>query len=343
MRFRWQESSLVVDAPAKLNLFLGIRGRRPDGYHDLETVMVSIGLFDTLRLTPAPPETLRFVCRSPSSSACELPADSENLALRAARLLADSTGSPSAFGAHIELVKRIPVASGMGGGSSDAAAALVGLNALWKTELDSRELHGLAADLGSDVNFFLDSAPLALCTGRGELVDARPLRSPLHFVVFRPEAGLSTAAVFQGYRDRVCEDASFHERSPAGLLEALARGRLGATGGQLFNDLQQSAVDLDFQVGCALHALSQRSVYGCLMTGSGSACYGLCASSRHARSLGAQLRANFKGRVWTVRHGRFDRSVNPIRKDMFFVPRAGVRDKTAGRTLPWRLPKFASN
>lgn len=295
MRFRWQESSLVVDAPAKLNLYLGVRGRRSDGYHELETVMVSIGLFDTLRLTPAPPGVLEFSCSSRHAASDALPDSEQNLVVRAARLLIDAANPRC--GAAIHLTKRIPVASGLAGGSTDAAAALVGLNALWKTGLTREQLHRAAARLGSDVNFFLDSNPLAVCTGRGEIIQSRVLRGPLHFVVVRPGSGLSTAEVFRALDVSQLESPS--DSTP--LLQALGDGRLGQAARRLRNDLQPAAMGLNPQIARALAALSRGRTYGRMMTGSGSACYGLCASSRHARSLEAQLKAEFGGHAWAVR------------------------------------------
>ena len=295
MRSRRQESSLVVDAPAKLNLFLAVRGRRSDGYHDLETVMVSIGLFDTLRFTPAPDGVLQLSSRSLLPSAQHLPDSEANLVLRAARLLMETT-QPRA-GATIELTKRIPIASGLAGGSTDAAATLHGLNTLWRTGLSREDLHQLAASLGSDVNFFLDSSPLAVCTGRGEIINPQPLRGPLDFVVVRPETGLSTAQVFAALDPK----QSAQRPQSDDLLHALKHGRLNHVASCMHNDLQRVAVGLNPSVARALAALSRGRTFGRMMTGSGSACYGLCVSRRHARSLESQLKAEFGGRAWAVR------------------------------------------
>src|SRR5690606_28585212 len=146
MRFRRQGPSLIVDAPAKLNLFLEIGGKRPDGYHELETLMVAIGLCDTLRFTPIPQPNVVLRARFAHPADQQgFPTGDDNLVVRAARLLAASTGYSG--GVEIDLLKRIPPASGMGGGSSDAAATLVGLNRLWQTGLDFDELDHLAAQL----------------------------------------------------------------------------------------------------------------------------------------------------------------------------------------------------
>src|SRR5204862_191711 len=131
------------------NLHLSVLGRRPDGYHELETVMASIGLYDTLSFEPQDGRT-ELICEGADG----LAADESNLVLRAARLICSE--SQIDRGARIRLTKRIPMQAGLGGGSSNAAAALVGLNHLWDLGLSSDELHRLAAQLGSDVNFFID-------------------------------------------------------------------------------------------------------------------------------------------------------------------------------------------
>ena len=166
MRLCFQGPSLVVHTPAKLNLFLEVLGRRPDGYHELETVIVSIGLYDTLLFTEEASQRTRLRCRLALAQPLAVQqrtslAGEDNLVLRAAALLREQTGCRR--GARIELIKRIPLQAGLGGGSSDAAATLVGLNRFWNLQLTAGQLHDLAAQLGSDVNFFLDSPQAALC------------------------------------------------------------------------------------------------------------------------------------------------------------------------------------
>jgi 4-diphosphocytidyl-2-C-methyl-D-erythritol kinase len=293
MRFHSQGPSLVVDTPAKLNLYLAVRGKRPDGYHELETVMVSVGLFDTLRFVLFPDPAIRLRTETTLvGSEMDLPPGDDNLIVRAAKLLACETGCRQ--GALIELRKRIPLASGLGGGSSDAAATLVALNRLWRTSLNSAELHNLAARLGSDVNFFLDSCPLALCHGRGEQIAPKSLRVPLHFVLVRPATGLATRDVFRTWRDDGIRN------TPDNLLAFLVDGRVSSAGLALYNALQTPAARLNTDVGRALHTLSTWFRGACSMTGSGSVCFGLCGSRRHARSVGARIRAAAIGRVWVV-------------------------------------------
>ena len=155
------EEGLRADCPAKLNLFLEILGKRPDGFHEVETVMVTVGLFDTLVFKEEQSEHVRLRCfqagqRSPADQHVEpeepLPVDARNLVVRAANLLKDRTGVSR--GVSIDLHKRIPAAAGLAGGSSDAAATLATLNRLWDLKLSRSELQSLAAELGSDIPFF---------------------------------------------------------------------------------------------------------------------------------------------------------------------------------------------
>ncbi len=297
MRLHWQGPTLVVRTPAKLNLFLDVLGQRLDGYHELETMMVSIGLYDTLRLQANESGRLELSldCTSPGITRemqMQLPVDERNLVLRAALLLRTQTGCTR--GASIQLTKLIPLQAGLGGGSSDAAAALVGLNRLWNLGLSSVELHPLAAQLGSDVNFFLDSVPLALCRGRGELITAEPLTRPLHFVVVKPHGGLSTRAVFQALR---------RDRSAIGsvrIRQALQVGDPAQIGIQLHNSLEVPAGELSEEVAAVLSALDRVSSVGRMMTGSGSSCFALCAHRGQAVRAARLLRGSCCGQVFVV-------------------------------------------
>lgn len=296
MRLDRQGSSLVVRTPAKLNLFLDALGKRPDGYHELETVMVSIGLFDTLRfetndsgrlelsLDPASPGV-------PKEMLPLLPQDGRNLILKAAQLLRDVTGCQ--LGVRTYLSKMIPLQAGLGGGSSDAAAALVGLNVFWKLGLTSQELHPLAARLGSDVNFFLDSSPLAICRGRGEQIEPIKLGRPLHFVVVKPPVGLSTGEVFSKLTiDR--------PRGSESICRAIESGDVSLLGTELHNSLEVPSTELSDEVARTLASLRRVSSVGHLMTGSGSSCFALCAHRGQAVQAARQLRTLSHGQVFVV-------------------------------------------
>lgn len=300
MRFLHRDSELLVHTPSKLNLSLDVLGRRPDGYHELETVMVSVRLCDTLnfRLLPASdaaPVALTVHELAPGNHAIPLGAD--NLIVRAALLLRERTQSD--FRVRIELTKRIPSEAGMGGGSSDAAATLVALNALAELRLSSAELHALAAELGSDLNFFLDSWPAATCTSRGEHLSPLELNRPLHFVIVKPPTGLSTGKVFA----RWGEHNQPHSRATASLVQSLRTGSLQELAGSIANSLTASACELNPDLTTVLNQLSRADVLASEMTGSGSACFGLCRSARQAQRLANKLRHWNLGQVWAVSTG----------------------------------------
>lgn len=206
-------------ARAKLNLGLEVLGRRPDGYHDIMTVMVQLELADELAFSPADSLVLE-VEDSRTAIAAELPRDDRNLILRAARLLQQETGTSQ--GARILCRKRIPVAAGLGGASSDAATTLLALDRLWQTGLTSQELHRLAAQLGSDVPFCLHGGA-ALASGRGDHLSPLPSPSPTWVVIATPVVHLpeKTATMYS-----LLQPSDFTDGAAALLAaDALRQGR----------------------------------------------------------------------------------------------------------------------
>jgi len=183
---------IAVTARAKINLTLDLLGKRDDGYHELMSVMQSIELFDRLLLEPADDLTLELTLRSGVSR--WLPKDERNDVMRAALLLQTRCGVQ--MGAKITLEKFIPTQAGLGGGSADAAAALLGLDRLWELNLSQQDLMDLAAELGSDVPFTLVGGT-ALCRGRGEVLQSLPPLPATHLTLFKPPRGLSTTRIFQ--------------------------------------------------------------------------------------------------------------------------------------------------
>ena len=264
-----------LEAPAKLNLGLEVLGRREDGFHELATIYQEIDLCDRLSLEPW--NELRLdVAGLPS------PAGEDNLALRAARLLAEETGIRR--GARIRLDKRIPARSGLGGGSSDAAAVLKGLNHLWGTGLELPALLDLAMRLGSDVPFFLVGGT-ALGLGRGEQVCPLPEVPRLFALVLRPTAGLSTAEVFRrgnfpltGVRN-------------CNIIRRFAQYHLTGQGirGLVENDLQPAAEEMLPEVGHWCARLEEVGARAAALSGSGSAVYGLFADRSAARAAMSRI------------------------------------------------------
>ena len=263
-------------APAKLNLYLRVLGKRPDGYHEIETVFERIDLTDEVTFEPAP--SLELTCTDSTLSCGE-----DNLVVKAARLLQESCGVQA--GARIHLVKRIPIAAGLGGGSSDAAATLLGLNTLWALGLKRAHLVRLAAALGSDVPFFLTDAPFAIGRGRGEVCEPEASQARLTQVVVVPEARLSTREIYAAGRF----DLTAPKPSSTMLLHALRNGSLGELADGLWNDLEPEAIRR-----CPIIAAIQAQLraYECpavRVSGSGPAVFGLCRDLSHAQGVAAKM------------------------------------------------------
>jgi 4-diphosphocytidyl-2-C-methyl-D-erythritol kinase len=281
-----------VLAPAKLNLFLEILGRRPDGYHEIESLMVAVNLFDRLSLTDDPSGVITLRCDDPS-----MPTGSDNLVVKAAERLKTATGCPR--GASIELHKAIPAQAGLAGGSSDAAATLAALDRLWNLRTPPDRLDALAGDLGSDVAFFLHT-PAAVCRGRGERVEALPLRQSWHFVLVCPPVGLSTAEVYR----RLTPPERPRPIEP--VLETLAHDGPDALGRSLFNRLQPTAELICpalARVRDALAEIGPPHLAGRLMSGSGSAYFGLARDRDAADDAARRLDTLGLGRVRVVTCG----------------------------------------
>jgi 4-diphosphocytidyl-2-C-methyl-D-erythritol kinase len=291
MRIQRSGSSVLVRAPAKVNLFLEVLRRRPDGYHDLATLMLAVSLRDTLELRDDPSGVVTLHCDHPGLSA-----GPDNLILRAAEALRRRTGH--AGGARVRLWKRIPLAAGLAGGSSDAAATLAGLNVLWRLGLTSAELAAIGAEVGSDVAFFF-AAPAAWCTGRGEVVESLRLGRPLDLVLAKPVEGLATAKVF-GALTVPSEPLEGRE-----LRRAVEKGEIEELGRRLHNRLQAAAEGLCPAVADLRRRMAALGPAGVLMSGSGSTVFALCRESaealRVARALSAGRDSGSKPRVYVVR------------------------------------------
>ena len=272
-----QGDALRVRTPAKVNLFLEVVGRRPDGYHEIATLMATVSLFDTLEFTPDMAGGLTLLCDYPGLST-----GPDNLVLRAARLLRERTGCT--LGAEIRLNKRIPLAAGLAGGSSDAAAALEGLNRLWRLRLSALELASLAAELGSDIPFFF-VGPAAWCTGRGEKTSPATLKGPLHLVLACPPVGLSTAAV---YRAVIVPERPLDGQQ---IRRAAAEGNVEEIGRNLFNRLQPAAENLCPAVNEVRARLEALRPAGVLMSGSGTSVFALCRDHHEALRVAQGLSA----------------------------------------------------
>lgn len=269
--------AVVAAAPAKINLFLEIHGKRADGYHDLASLMLAVDLFDTLEIRATVGNELRVRCDTPG-----VPSGPGNLVHKAADALRRRAGRPD-LGADIRLTKRIPHQAGLGGGSGDAAAALTGLNAAWNLGLARVDLAAVAAEVGSDVAFFLN-LPAGWCTGRGEVVEPETVGGTFWFVVARPPVGLATADVYR----RLTVPAS--PRGGKAVRAAVRAGDPEALGAAAFNRLEEPAFALSPTVQGVYQRLAAQNPAGCRMSGSGSAVFAVCRDRAEAERVAAGYR-----------------------------------------------------
>ena len=272
--------------PAKVNLALEVLGKRPDGYHEIATVMQTVDLFDRLTLEAAPTISLE-------TDDCALPTDERNLVVRAGSLLRQVSGVQA--GARMRLRKRIPVAAGLGGGSSDAAAALWGLNRLWGLRWPRARLVELGTRLGMDVPFFLTGGP-ALATGRGDRVERLPAAGGYALVLVNPRVPLSTQQVYE----RVPAGWRAEPAATRRLVEALRTRNAVRVGAALTNDLEGFVAPGLPAVGRMKAALLAAGALGAVMSGSGPTVFGMARSLDHARQIRRRVnRADWA--CWAVR------------------------------------------
>jgi 4-diphosphocytidyl-2-C-methyl-D-erythritol kinase len=273
---------VTVRVPGKVNLYLEVGDPRPDGFHELTTVFHAVSLADDVTVRDADVLSLRLL----GEGAEGLPADGRNLAWQAAELMAGHVGR--APDVDITINKSIPVAGGMAGGSADAAAVLVGMNALWQLRVPRRDLHAMAARLGSDVPFALHGGT-ALGTGRGEELTTVLARNVFHWVLAFSAGGLSTAAVYSEV-DRLREAGSPPRLSdPEPVLTALSAGDPHELAPLLGNDLQAAALSLEPNLRRTLRAGVEAGALAGIVSGSGPTCAFLCASADEAVAVGAEL------------------------------------------------------
>jgi 4-diphosphocytidyl-2-C-methyl-D-erythritol kinase len=288
-----RDASLTVFSPAKINLFLRIAGKRPDGYHELETVMLPLDFGDEITLQFRE-NGLTLECDNPS-----LPTDDTNLALRAAKKLAEAFAVRQ--GAKIALKKRTPLAAGLGGGSSNAAMVLTGLDRLWKLGAPTEKLHGLAASMGSDINFFM-SGGAALCRGRGEKIEAIPCRLSAAILLVNPGFGISTKWAYENWAKAAPLGAGLTAPPPevSLLLRALVEDDLAAVSRCLFNSLEAPSVRKYPVLELIKKAMRNGGAAGALMSGSGATVFGLFADAKAAGNLAREIREQFGPSMWAT-------------------------------------------
>jgi len=279
-------ATVTVRVPAKVNLHLGVGARRPDGYHELTTVFSALSLYDEVIAIVAEDRTLSLT----GEGADRLPTDERNLALRAAAVLAERTGTTR--GVALRVAKAIPVAGGLAGGSADAAGALLACDALWGTGLSREELQEIGAELGSDVPFALAGGN-ALGTGRGDRLSPVLSAGTFSWVLALAEGGLSTTQAYADLDARRSKSAGAGGvgavGEPDAVLTALRTGDAVLLGRALANDLGPVAVSRRPDLRRTLAAGRELGALGAVISGSGPTCAFLARSAPAAVELAAAL------------------------------------------------------
>lgn len=270
---------LSVVARAKINLTLDVIRRLPDGYHEIKSVMVPLALHDTVIISSG----TNGITLSADSDA--VPAGLENLACKAASLLQEYTGIRKPV--HIHLKKNIPVAAGLAGGSTDAAAVLTGLNRFWQLGLSTAELFELGSRIGADVPFCL-LGKTALASGKGERLLPLPPPPPLGVVLVKPRLGVSTATVYRLF-DRL--SLPRHGTCTEAMVDALHRGQVSEIACCLGNDLEPVTAGMHTEIRKIKARFLEIGALGAEMSGSGPTVFGITASEKQAREVARLLPA----------------------------------------------------
>ncbi len=269
-------AALVLKSHAKVNLYLDVLGRRDDGFHEVETVMHEVSLADTVTLCDEHGGGIVVECDTPG-----IPLDGTNLAWRAAEAIRAECSVGR--GVRIRLEKVIPAGGGLGGGSSNAATVLCGLNAMWGLGLSEERLMRLGAGLGSDVPFFVTGGT-AVCSGRGERVRKVESRARLHFVLVAPGIHVSTAEVYRNLKIALTLEKSASKLFSGGFC-VLA----DFVSGGLYNKLEEVAYNLYPEIKKIKETVARVCSGGALLCGSGSTVFGLCATDEQAQTARREL------------------------------------------------------
>lgn len=278
----------TIKAPAKINARLKVTGKRPDGYHELVSIMVPVEIFDIIDLKVFSEAGIRISCRGR-----DLPADESNLAFRAARDFMSYAGIRD--GVSISLTKNIPVAAGLGGGSSDGAAVLLALNRMYSCPLTEPELHKLALSLGADVPFFLMEAP-CLATGVGEILE--PIREwpEAWYIIVTPPIHVSTAWVYRNLKLKLTTGEYDY------IVKILKNGTFTISG-LLENDLETVTTASFPLINTLKKLLVDAGAEGAIMSGSGPSVFGVFASREKAESAKDILVSHNPGDIFLAKGG----------------------------------------
>jgi 4-diphosphocytidyl-2-C-methyl-D-erythritol kinase len=317
---RSQPTALTCQVPCKVNLFLEVLGKRPDGYHDLDTIMLAVDWCDVLTIRAMPVSQIHLHVQfapdpwdghstptrfAEDDPAWDIPSDERNLVVRALHRLRSELGADT--GLEVELTKRIPAQAGLGGGSADAAAALVLGCLVWSGRLNWPVIRKIAAGLGSDLNFFLEGWNgrrwTARCTGRGEQIQPVPNGSDQHMVIVHPPQGCNTAEIFRNLANQPPQStepthtAQSVARNSAEMLPVLASGQNEHLGPLLYNRLDQVARRCNPWIDRTAKWFDRYKPLGHCLSGSGSASFCLCSNRQEAEKIGRELALLKESRV----------------------------------------------
>jgi 4-diphosphocytidyl-2-C-methyl-D-erythritol kinase len=259
-QFKTIKGGLSVLAPAKINLSLLIAGKRPDGFHEIETVMAKVNWYDEILIRNGEKPGIELICKGP----CWAPEAEENLVYKAAALLLKRCRRSANL--QITLIKNIPAGTGLGSASSDTASTLIGLNRFLGAALDDKELADMAQQLGSDVPFFLNG-PLALCRGKGEIIEKIKEKFNFLAIVILSDVSVSTKKVYENY----AHDERLYEKSSKTLIRSIEENRIDLLAKQCINMLEKSCFDLEKNLAKLKKKVQSLGIGPCCLTGSGSA------------------------------------------------------------------------
>jgi 4-diphosphocytidyl-2-C-methyl-D-erythritol kinase len=273
---------LVLLSPAKLNLYLKVVCKRPDGFHELKTIFERIDLADEIRLSREPGGKIKITCNHP-----QVPRGPKNLVYKVAQLLRQDFGVKE--GVRIDILKRIPVAAGLAGGSSNAATVLSGLNKLWSLGLDKNSLVDYARKVGSDVAFFLHDCSWALGTGRGDVIKRLEIPHKLWHVLVVPKVRMLTPKVYGAMNlklTKLGDDVNI-------LTRCLGKNDVSRVGSLLFNDLEQPIAHLKPNLLKIKEKLSSFDVAGVAFSGSGPSVFAVVESKKKAQEIYSVLKRRY--------------------------------------------------
>ncbi|MEI6337649.1 MAG: 4-(cytidine 5'-diphospho)-2-C-methyl-D-erythritol kinase [Verrucomicrobiota bacterium] len=271
---------MKLPAPAKVNLHLRILGQRADGFHNIETLMVPVTLADEITVQTSRGRTVRVFCDNP-----DVPQGEHNLAARAAQEFSRQTGRE--FAARIDIVKRIPMGAGLGGGSSDAATVLIALDSIFETRLGMTELQRMAAHLGSDVPFFIRHNP-AWCRGRGEIMEACEVPEKLPLLLMKPSFGVETPWAYKNWAVSRELPGCFEQEQDLGWVK-------------IFNALERPVFEKFLVLPLMKQWLiAQPEVRVAAMSGSGSTLFAVLKAGASCEALAARVKESFGPGLWTA-------------------------------------------